>query len=463
MATGQLSGALQYIRRMLGGAGGSDATDRELLERYAADRDEAAFTALVERHGPLVLGACRRVLANPADADDAFQATFVLLARKAAAVRWHDSVASWLYQAAYRIASKLRVQAARRQRHEAQAMPSRPVDGPPAVDWHEVSRLIDDELQRLPDRFRLPVVLCCLNGLSRDEAARQLGWSLGTVKGRLERGREQLRERLTRRGLPFSAALLGTLLAQGVVNAVPAPLVLSTVQAAASGAISASVAALVQGAMHAMLWKKLKLVTAAVLATLVLGGLFYAGSGSPPSAKATPLPDNVPEDLTRKKPVAVNGLAAVMKPTKLVFAAGERPTCEITYTNQTGKPIPLKNLGYEVRHWTCTDLTTGMRWKAGPYHLSGPPARSVNLEPGESTTQQCLVLEPFVDDRPNRDESLPPRQSLAPGKYRVTCQIGFAVDQIRVSSPPHWIGDFETHSVEFEIAAEKPAPAKASE
>jgi RNA polymerase sigma factor (sigma-70 family) len=272
MARGQLGQALCHLRRVLGGAAG-DATDLQLLERYAATRQEEAFAALVRRHGALVLGVCRRVLGNDCDADDAFQATFLVLARKAGSVVWRESIGSWLYSVAYRIARKQRGAAALRRGHErAAGVRGRQevAENPAALELQEV---LDEELARLPAKFRLPLLLCCLQDQTLDEAAQQLGWTFATVKGRLQRGRQILRDRLRRRGVALSAGVLATILTPGLVQAIPGKLLDATIQAAGTGTTPAAVAAHVKGALQAMFWIKLKvtLLTLAVVCLLGVG------------------------------------------------------------------------------------------------------------------------------------------------------------------------------------------------
>ena len=184
------------------------ATDRDFLRRFADDKDQAAFAALVKRHGPMVLGVCRRVLGNSADADDACQATFLVLARKANLARWRPSVASWLYATARQVALNARTARLRRVRHEGRAARKAPPSPLAQITGEELLSILDEELARLPERYRSPVVLCCLEGLTRDEAARQLGVPPATLKGQLERGRRRLHTALERRGVGLGAGLL---------------------------------------------------------------------------------------------------------------------------------------------------------------------------------------------------------------------------------------------------------------
>src|SRR5262245_28043277 len=176
--------------------------DAQFLERFASHRDEAAFAALVRRHGPMVLGVCRRVLRHADDAEDAFQATFLVLAQKAATIRKRPALGSWLYGVALRVARKAR--SGRRPPPGPEGLPMTAPDASTALTVAELQSGIDEELGRLPERCRAPLVLCYLQGQTQDEAARQLGWSKATLRRRLGRGRELLRLRLARRGLSLS-------------------------------------------------------------------------------------------------------------------------------------------------------------------------------------------------------------------------------------------------------------------
>ncbi len=242
-------------------------TDGELLEAFIRRRDEAAFRALLSRHGPMVWGVCLRVLGNHHDAEDAFQATFLVLARKASRVRPRERVGNWLYGVAYRAALKARALAARRRAKERQAASqARPVAPAPACP--DLAGLLDRELQELPATYRAAVVLCDLEGKTRTEAARQLGWPEGTVAGRLARARGLLAKRLGRRGVNLAGALaaLGT---AGV--SVPATAAEAAVRAAANGPASGRVLGLTEGLLRAMLLSRVK-VAAALLAVALVGG-----------------------------------------------------------------------------------------------------------------------------------------------------------------------------------------------
>jgi RNA polymerase sigma-70 factor (ECF subfamily) len=281
MAASILNPVLDELRRTVLLRDGAGLTDGQLLESFVSRGDEAAFEELVRRHGPMVLGVCRRVLRHHHDAEDAFQATFLVLARKAGSVRPREMVARWLYGVAYRTALKARGLIARRRVRER---PVAEVPEPEAAEadagWRDLRPLLDRELSRLPDKYRVPIVLCDLEGKAGKEAARQLGWPAGTVASRLSRGRVLLARRLTRHGLALSGGLLAATLSERAAPArVPAALVSTTVKAAgsmaagqtaAAGLTSAHVAALTEGVLNAMFLTKLKTGVALVLAAAAL-------------------------------------------------------------------------------------------------------------------------------------------------------------------------------------------------
>jgi RNA polymerase sigma factor (sigma-70 family) len=222
---------LRHIRKLA--APPDDAvSDRELLHRFAQRRDEDAFAMLLRRHGAMVLRTCRRQLLTDADAEDAFQTTFLTLARKAGTVRWHDSAAGWLHSVACNAARKARDAEVRRSRHERAVPVQASVDPLTEMSARELLTALDEELSRLPAKYREPLMLCYLEGMTRDEAAQRLGCPLGTLKGRLERGKELLRTALERRGLSLSAALAAALVGRETAAAVPPLLARITLQAA---------------------------------------------------------------------------------------------------------------------------------------------------------------------------------------------------------------------------------------
>jgi RNA polymerase sigma factor (sigma-70 family) len=250
-------------------------SDAELLNRFVAVKDgtaEAAFRELMRRHGPMVIGVCRQILGQPQDADDAFQSTFLVLVRRARSIRVADSLAPWLYMVAYRTAQRARAVAARYRSAPVENLEDSmgsPTSGSCQIDLRP---LLHEELNRLPAKYRDPIVLCHLEGKTHEEAARLLRWPVGTVSGRLSRGRDLLRSRLERRGLEVAPSVLAAPWLASTDTAIALPLVESTVGAAigaAGTAIPASVLALTQGVLNNMLLHKIKI---SALCVLVVGG-----------------------------------------------------------------------------------------------------------------------------------------------------------------------------------------------
>ena len=301
MADGQLGAVLQQLRRLVGARAAADAADAQLLARFGASRDEAAFAALLARHGPLVLNVCRRVLGNVHDAEDAFQAVFLVLARQADSIRRHDSLGSWLYGVAFRIASRAKANAARRDRHERRADVMKPEGADLRDGWDDLQPILDEELSRLPAKYRDSIVLRYLQGKSNEDAAREAGCPAGTMSWRLAHGLDLLRQRLQRRGVAVPAAGLALALTEHAVALSPA-LSAATVQAAVhfaageTAGVSLSILVLAQGAVKAMFVTKLKFALAVVLVAGVVGlgvgwlSWHMIGRGTP-TALAVPLPE----------------------------------------------------------------------------------------------------------------------------------------------------------------------------
>src|SRR5262245_36844969 len=272
MATAAFSGVVWHLRQSAYRAEGATRSDGELLDQFRTDRDEAAFAALVRRHGPMVYGVCRRTLRNDADAEDAFQATFLVLARRAHAINPPGRVGHWLYGVAYNTARKARTmhrrQVARERRAGIDRLPEERL--PHRPDWHEA---LDIELSRLPEKFRDAVVLCDLEGEPLKEAARRLDCPTGTVASRLARARMMLRNNLARRGLALSA-----LIAPGVASAsVPSRLAMHTTHTVTGVTpIPTTVMKLTEGVIQAMFLSKVKFVLAIIAAT----GILVAGLGN---------------------------------------------------------------------------------------------------------------------------------------------------------------------------------------
>ena len=307
MSKARDSALLQQIHTLfnVGTLGG--LTDGQFLERFTACNGEVAelaFAALVERHGPMVLRVCLSVLREPNDAQDAFQATFLVFSARAGSIRKRDSLSSWLHGVARRIAACAKAAAARRRKYERRAAERAVISVDGGVQ-DEVALALHEELGRLPEKNRTPIILCYLEGLSHEQAAQQLRWPVGTVRSRLARGRERLRGRLVRRGLALSAGLLeGALSAEAAPVAIRASLVSVTAEAAVGCAssrlfttrvISESVSLLVEGAIRAMFVTRMKL---AVLACGLIGtGAFVAVQQvrSAPQAQARTVQGEVTE------------------------------------------------------------------------------------------------------------------------------------------------------------------------
>jgi RNA polymerase sigma factor (sigma-70 family) len=337
-------GVFGHLRALFHSGTAVGVDDLRLLQRFVNSRDAGAFEAIVARHGPMVLGVCRRLLANPSDVEDAFQATFLVLVRRAASLRNADLLSPWLYGVATRVALRARAtrsepsgrtprllpagDGARRAdeglhpgrsgRAQASWPPTTPVEDvtpcpSEALEERELRGVLDEEIARLPERFRRPVVLCYFEGLTHQEAARRLRCPLGTVNSRLATARERLRERLTRRGLAPTAGVLGVLAfaagaEAGVSPEVPTSLLESTVRAAfqfthgsasAACTISATALALAKGVLNSMFLTKLKIATAVLSAAgivflgagLIAGQVASDNGSSPPAANSAPAPD----------------------------------------------------------------------------------------------------------------------------------------------------------------------------
>ncbi|MBI1916678.1 MAG: sigma-70 family RNA polymerase sigma factor [Planctomycetes bacterium] len=280
MMTAQRDNILGCLRRE-GLPGAEGLADGQLLERFLASRDGAAFAALVQRHGPMVLGVCRRILRNEADAEDAFQATFLVLVKKAHTIVPRHLVGNWLYGVACNAARKARTAAARRSDRERRVREMTREETLPADTVEELQKLIDEELERLPDEYRAAIVLCELEGKTHKEAAQWLGWPVGTLSGRLSRARRLLAARLARRGVALPCMGLAGLLSSA---SVPAALAASTVRAGTllaaglpvDGTIPSRVGVLTDSVLKGMLGTRLR----SALAVLLTVGLAVAGAGA---------------------------------------------------------------------------------------------------------------------------------------------------------------------------------------
>jgi RNA polymerase sigma factor (sigma-70 family) len=347
MAQATLGKVLWFLRQACDGEAAGDLSDGALLERFLARREESAFALLVQRHGPLVLGVCRRVLGDLHGAEDCFQATFLVLVRRAASIRNKASLAGWLHAVAQRIAVKARTQAAvRRQRERRSANMPRP-SALDELSWREIRAVLDEELGRLPDKYRDAIVLCHLQGKSHHQAAQELGWPRSSLASRLARARDLLRRQLARRGLVLATGALAVLLDDNCAQAaVSARLTLNTVTMAASiaagtaapsGLLSTRVAALAAQAASRRLGLKAKLALMLLVLSVALGSALLAAPGDPAPA-----------------------LARTAEPQPPASGKVRRETRDLF-----GDPLPdeaIARLGtVRFRHWGITSLTFSPR------------------------------------------------------------------------------------------------------
>ncbi len=301
---------ISFIRRLRGTVAEPKAgglSDGQLLERWLSARDEAAFEVLLWRHGPMILGVCQRVLGNAADVENAFQAAFLVLVRKAAVIRRRESVAAWLYQVAYRVALRARQRAATRNARETDGVERLADDAPDDILARDLRAILDDEINHLPKKYRTPFIRCYLEGCSNEEAAVEMNCPVGTIYSRLAWARERLKSRLVRRGVTLTAAGLTTLLVRELAAALPPKLAETTLQAAFAFAIhsatgvgvSAGAVALAKGVMRTMFLAKLKLGAAFVVALLLCGGAgglaFYGAAQAAGPQRGLPAPGSDPQ------------------------------------------------------------------------------------------------------------------------------------------------------------------------
>jgi len=367
----------------------SGLSDAQLLGRFTAGgaqgADGSAFRELVHRHGPMVMGVCRQILRHSHDADDAFQATFLVLVRKARAIRVRDSLAPWLYRVAYRTAMRARASASRYRQTDIDQMEG--IEGSADDAYHlDVRPLLQEELGRLPEKYRSPIVLCHLEGRSHEEAARILHWPVGTVSGRLSRGRQLLRSRLERRGVAVPSAMVPGHLLDSSRVVPPISLVDSVVGAATGSAstnVSASVLTLTQGVLKAMLLYKLK---AAALVFLVVGaisggaGVWASWPGEPPNRSPAvqqpgpgiaseitvnpgPQPNTNPQPNPRPSAYPVNPAPFKNYPTLAtpqdpipVLRAGSL----LLATSSDGTALLAKSLDFEQADWKRVPIPAGL-------------------------------------------------------------------------------------------------------
>ncbi len=417
MAAETLGDVLRRIGRLAGLQGVLALTDAQLLERFAASRDEPAFAALMVRHGPMVLGVCRRLLHDADQAEDAFQATFLVLARKAGSIQRQSLLSAWLYGVAYKVAARLRGRTWRRQAREASGADLASVAAAIEPDPSDLPPLLHQEVQRLPDKYRNPIVLCYLEGRTHEEAAVLLRWPLGTVKTRLIKARGLLRSRLTRQGVSASDGMTATALAAKAATAsarlTDATIRAATRFAAGDGGVgqlaTARAIALSQGVLRTMILTKVKIAAALVLTVTMLGGgtgwLAYRTPGTVTAADASAAK---PDDKANDDKEAIQG------------------TWDVSSVQMGGKEAPdtpeIKEL--KSAKWTIkTDkITIALPKKANeeaayqidpakkPKHLDFTPLDGPPNEKGKTghglyslngdVLKICLPMSPDADERP---------------------------------------------------------------
>jgi RNA polymerase sigma factor (sigma-70 family) len=392
----QVAGFWRQVQRLFAPRETEGHSDRQLLERYAQAHDETAFAVLVERHGGMVLGVCHRLLSNREDAEDAFQATFLILARRAQQITWRESVAGWLHEVAWRVARKLRQKV---QRHTVAPLPAweppsteaDPAEAAAQADllqhWHAH---FDEELRRLPEQHRTPLVLCCLEGQTHKQAAELLGWPVGTVKGRLARAREQLRERLQQRGLELPLALFGSVLAAEAAWSLPTlsleNLTLDLVRAIPAdgwklGPQTARCWQLAEGVERSMRlqpFKGIALIVGTCVSLLLLGlSASWAMQTSPPPQKpmANPAAD-APRPEVLRHPSAVRHVA--FSPDGKQIATATEDGIVRIWDAATGK---------EVRRLEGKRGSSGLAWLRDGRILAGS---TIHLQGWDATTGKPL-------------------------------------------------------------------------
>jgi RNA polymerase sigma factor (sigma-70 family) len=404
--------------------GGGGLTDGQLLGRFAATRDEAAFAALVRRHGAMVLGVCRRVLHDFHDAEDAFQATFLVLARKAASLVVGESLGCWLYGVAYRTAAQARTLGARRRSRERpmNEVPHPEVMPAETLDWLP---LLDRELTLLPEKYRAAIVACDLEARTRREAARQLGITEGTLSSRVARGRALLAKRLARCGVALSGGALAVALSHEAASAaLAAGLVSSTARAAALvaagqvAAVSTTAVLLMKGVMKAMLVKKLRIVVGAVVVLLALGavGVGYQAGGGSGSAQAAP-PDksrNELEALRHENELLKLNLELVLEKVR----AQEAELRELRARGEAAQPRGSGGPGIGGGMLGMGGGMMGMGPGGPPMGRSGAPPAKAKPDPVQEAEAALKALREAKDTEGQRRATEAPEKALEKLKQR---------------------------------------------
>jgi RNA polymerase sigma-70 factor (ECF subfamily) len=423
MPSGSSKEALRDLRTLFRFGVAGDMSDGQLLDRFVAHRDEAAeeaFAMLVERHGAMVMGVCRRLLSHAHDAEDAFQATFLVLARKAATITRRETLASWLYGVALRTAKDARSRAARRRAREERVTVTDHVDLEGEDSLNELRSILDTELARLPERLRLAVLLCELEGLSRHAASCRLGVPEGTLSSRLARAKAMLRDRLVRRGLFITTASLTTALSyESHTAAVSLALAESTtraaVQAAAgsslAGLVSAPVYSLTEEVLKAMLFAKLKGITLGVMTVgAIITGAVLAQVPTPTPKPASPEGFTTVTTRTSSDP---DRLRAVEQKLDRILEAlgGARQTTASSYSISAAPNVPPAASVATARFTPQANYSVGAHYSLTPATTPAPAAAMIAH--GESA-DRLLTMEQRLADVERRLRELERKLNAAP-------------------------------------------------
>jgi RNA polymerase sigma factor (sigma-70 family) len=437
MAIETLGAALRQIERLFAGGVNSGLPDHRLLDLFIQERDESAFEILVARHGPMVLSVCRGILRDPGDAEDAFQAVFLVLVKKAATIRGRQALGGWLYQVAHRVAVEANKAAARRRAREREGglmASARTASGPTLID--ELLSALHEEIARLPEKHRRAVVLCELEGMTHAQAAVELNWSERTLRRRLAEARDRLKARLGRRGL-VDDAMLGAVFSREAHAAVPQGWNASVVRAAidivnpavAAGSASAAAQLLTREVLKIMLFQKLKLATAALLGAGLMAwaasATFISRGDEPRKAAPAPvarraMPTNAPMLAPEPDPPASVGMfpaaGRVLDPGVYVRPYAERPWSlndpmaarqkgRVTSTDAVGRfHFELDKGASDGSSWTGV-----IGWHRAQIAVAAPGFAPAWVEAGDMVKRGEMALRLVRDDVPVRGRVLDPQ------------------------------------------------------
>lgn len=490
MPTGPLHSAIDHLRTAALLRDAAGLGDGDLLGRFLERRDEAALAALVKRHGAMVWGVCRRLLSHH-DAEDAFQAAFLVLVRKAASVRPREMVGNWLYGVAHQTALQARRAAARRRGREVQVTAMPDAAAVRQDQWPDVRPLLDEELSRLPDNYRVVLVLCDLEGRTRKEVARQLGVPEGTVAGRLARARSMLAKRLTRRGVALSGGALAAVLSHHAASAaLPESVASSTIraaslfaagQAAAAGTVSVKAAALTEGVLKAMMMSKLKAVAAVVLllgflltgATVLSCRTAAAPCDRPPTAeervKAPPKPEEEDKEGFTAWGEAAGGLQAGLgfRPGEhRAYHHGETVTLVVRVRNVSKEAVKFQYVRefFNEKPPAVTDgegksvilpKVTVLGTVHPPVDVDLAPGKVIELTGSQPFYELKLELKPAGDSGNNEFWTL-----YGTGKFHIQYERVFGNSSIGSIKLDPALAKLATGKLELQI---DPAPAAATE